>query len=648
MASLLKLGDYQLIEKIAQGGMAQVYKAKTIDPLGIERLVVIKRILPHIASHPEYIDMLIDEAKIAVNFTHGNIAQIYDLGRSGDDYFIVMEYVDGKTISQILRELKKRGENIPVEIAAFCFIEICKGLDYIHRKQDSQGKTLGVVHRDISPQNIILSYSGTVKIIDFGVAKADDKITQTESGVLKGKFAYMSPEQASGEPIDCRSDLFSAGILLWELLTLERLFKRKTNPETVKAVQKDDVDAPSRKRKDVPKDLDRIVLKALQKKKKNRYQSASDMADDLNRFLFRHYPDFKPMQAVEFLNHYFGPEPDEALEAQPVVIEEKKTEEPKLKKNNFEKLSLPDEEITKKEGQTAAKIVVPKTDWGKLGFIAVGLVLVACVTVLLVKSFFKATVNLSVDPPNTVVRLEDKELVSTTHNGKYKFQVKSGHAEKLSFELDHYKRQDKDLLLKPGEVIVLNVVMEKEIPPFGSLDIQSVPAGAALFLDDVPLPQMTPAVLEQLANERKVKVTLQLSGFETVSLEETIVGGQTKVISQQLKPKHIPLLVEGAGEGATIIVDGGTDLFCLYGQSFTLQIQKEGFEPYQTSDACDQPDQKAVLVNLRPLVEPPPPQAAPSVTKTVPVAPQAALPVVIQPESTSPQRKLVPLVPIQR
>ena len=155
-----RLGNYTLLDKIAQGGMAQVYKAKTYDHSGEERLVVIKRILPHISADPEYVEMLIDEAKIAVNFNHGNIAQIYDLGRVDEDYFIVMEYVDGKTFSQIAKRLKQIGKQIPLDILLYCFIELCRGLSYIHNKKSSDGKALRVVHRDVSPQNIILSYTG--------------------------------------------------------------------------------------------------------------------------------------------------------------------------------------------------------------------------------------------------------------------------------------------------------------------------------------------------------------------------------------------------------------------------------------------------------------------------------------------------------
>src|SRR3989338_3589282 len=287
-----EFGQYQLIEKIAQGGMAEIFLGKARDPHGIEKPVVIKRIRPHIAASPEFVEMLVDEAKIAVMLSHGNIAQIYDLGKVADDYFIVMEYVEGKTISQVMKRLRTQGKFIPVAYAASIGLEIASALDYMHRKSDDHGNPLHIVHRDISPQNVILSTAGTVKIIDFGIAKAKTKISTTDSGVLKGKFAYMSPEHAEGMKLDHRTDIFSLGIILFELLTGQRLFKGKNNVETVRNVRKSKVPPPSATRSSIPKAFDKIVAKALQRDRDKRYQSAHDMAQDLTKLLVAYYPEF--------------------------------------------------------------------------------------------------------------------------------------------------------------------------------------------------------------------------------------------------------------------------------------------------------------------------------------------------------------------
>lgn len=299
-------GHYFILEKIAQGGMAEIFKGLTYDFMGLKKFIVIKRILPHIAANKEFIDMLVAEAKIAVNLSHGNIAQIFDLGKVGNDYFIVMEYVDGKNLSQIQRRSLENRQRIPVEYCVYFISALCDALDYMHRKKDESGNDLKIVHRDISPQNIIISYSGNVKLVDFGVAKAAFKLGEGEKGILKGKFAYMSPEQAEGEEIDNRSDIFSAGIVLWEMLVGQRLFKKKSNSETVMAVKEMAVLPPSHFRTDVHEELDEIVLKALGRKVNDRYQSAHDMGLDLTKYLLKYYPEFKPNTVSEYISVLFG------------------------------------------------------------------------------------------------------------------------------------------------------------------------------------------------------------------------------------------------------------------------------------------------------------------------------------------------------
>jgi len=298
-------GHYFILEKIAQGGMAEIFKGLTYDFMGLKKFIVIKRILPHIAANKEFIDMLVSEAKIAVNLSHGNIAQVFDLGKVGNDYFIVMEYVDGKNLSQIQRKSLENRKRIPVEYCVYFISALCDALDYMHRKKDELGNDLKIVHRDISPQNIIVSYSGNVKVVDFGVAKAAFKLSEGEKGILKGKFAYMSPQQAEGEEIDSRSDIFSAGIVLWEMLLGQRLFKKKSNSETVTAVKEMAVLLPSQFRNDIHDELDLIVMKALNRELQERYQSAHDMGLDLTKYLLKYYPEFKPNNISEYLSALF-------------------------------------------------------------------------------------------------------------------------------------------------------------------------------------------------------------------------------------------------------------------------------------------------------------------------------------------------------
>ncbi len=298
-------GHYFILEKIAQGGMAEIFKGLTYDFTGLKKFIVIKRILPHIAVNQEFINMLIDEAKIAVHLNHGNIAQTYDLGKVAEDYFIVMEYVEGKTLSQIFKKLTTLRQPIPLPIAAYLTAEVCHGLEYIHRRTDDHGHPLGIVHCDISPQNIIVSELGNLKIVDFGVAKAAFNLSERERGVLKGKFAYMSPEQAEGLQVTPASDIFSTGILLWEILTGRRLFKKKSNSETIEAVQTAVIYPPSAYRNDIPSDMDAIVMNALNRDPRLRYSSAADMALALTKFNLKYFPDFKAAQIGAFLSELF-------------------------------------------------------------------------------------------------------------------------------------------------------------------------------------------------------------------------------------------------------------------------------------------------------------------------------------------------------
>src|SRR3990167_9755318 len=513
-----KLGDYLILERIAHGGMAHVYKAKTVDPNGIERLVVIKRILPHISSDPEYVDMLIDEAKIAVNFTHGNIAQVYDLGRVGNDYFIVMEYVDGKTIGRIVRELRERQRPIPMEVIAYCMAELCQALDYIHRKGGDDGRPLGVVHRDVSPQNIIVSYSGTVKLIDFGVAKAGGKASHTESGVLKGKFAYMSPEQAEGLPVDRRSDIFSAGILLWELLTQERLFKRKTNMETIKAVRKGRIESPSKFRNDLPKDLEKIVDKALERKPSHRYQHASEMAADLMRFLLAYRPDFKPLHITEFLYRYFGPEADE--EGLPAELPELAIEKEKKEILSLSPISAGEE---KTEIDRMANFFSRLRHISRRKFLiasggVAGLIFLVVIGVSIFTLTAVGTLIVKVTPPEAQVSIDGRGIQPPADprgaDSAYQLDLKSGEPFTLKVVLDGFHPFETSVTLGRRETRSLVVNLEKKIPPFGNLFVATNPPGAVIYLDELEWSQKTPAEISQLKNDKVYRVGFFLEGYE--------------------------------------------------------------------------------------------------------------------------------------
>ena len=281
----IPFGKYYLLERINVGGMAEVYKAKAFGVEGFERLLAVKKILSSIAEDESFINMFIDEAKIAGQLNHPNIAQIFDLGKVDGSYFIALEYIGGKDLKTIFERARRLGEKVSIPRIVYLIMKVCEGLAHAHHKKDAQGRELNIVHRDVSPQNVLISYEGEVKIIDFGIAKAQGKTSQTQVGILKGKFSYMSPEQVRGLHVDNRSDVFSLGIVLYELLTLERLFLGESDFDTLEKIRKVEMSPPSLYNPHIPKELEDIVLKALARSPEDRFQTAFEFAEALERFM---------------------------------------------------------------------------------------------------------------------------------------------------------------------------------------------------------------------------------------------------------------------------------------------------------------------------------------------------------------------------
>lgn len=298
-----KFGRYTIVELLATGGMARIFKARTTH----ENVLTLKKILPEYSTNPDFIKMFLEEAKISLNLKHPNVVRVLDFGQIEGNYYLAMEYVFGRDLGSMLRTCAEKRVYIPIDVACLIILQCCRGLDYAHSMTDTFGTSMGLVHRDISPPNILLSYNGEAKILDFGIAKAVKGAGRrnTRSGVLKGKFSYMSPEQASGEPLDHQSDLFSLGIVFHELLTSRSLFYSDDEIETLERVRKARVDPPSKNRKDLPKELDRIVLKALTLKKKNRFQTCAEFADAIRSFLKSEYPRSDARTVAKFVRSCF-------------------------------------------------------------------------------------------------------------------------------------------------------------------------------------------------------------------------------------------------------------------------------------------------------------------------------------------------------
>ena len=280
-----RLGKYELIAPIGKGGMAQVFLARQTGPLAFEKIVVVKSIHDALTSSSEFVEMLLDEARVAALIKHPNVVDIYDLGQADGKYFIAMEYISGRPLSKMLGRAKGTANYLEALGVAHIVAEAADGLHAAHSLRSLSGDLLNLVHRDVTPGNIMIAYDGGVKLVDFGVAKSLGNMNSTQVGQLKGKMGYLSPEQINGQHVSPQTDVFSLGIVLWESLVVARLFKGETMGVTVAEILTKKIKPPSHYREDVPEELDRICLKALARDPKERYQSAEEMHDDLSDLL---------------------------------------------------------------------------------------------------------------------------------------------------------------------------------------------------------------------------------------------------------------------------------------------------------------------------------------------------------------------------
>ncbi len=301
-----EFGQYTLLERIAVGGMAEVWKARMKGVEGFQKTVAIKKILPHLTDSSDFVTMFIDEAKLAAQLNHNNIIHIYDLGKLGDDYYIAMEFVDGKDLRSILNTAREKSQPLPLGLALLIASRLSSALDYAHRMKDFEGRALGLVHRDVSPQNVLISFEGDIKLCDFGIVKAVSKASKTQMGALKGKLQYMSPEQAWGRPVDARSDIFSLGSLLFEMLTGRRLFAGDSEMSVLDAVREGRIQAPRDLDPRLPLEVNNLVLHALAKGPDERFASAGEMQREIDAIVLALKPAPSTGELATWVKNLFG------------------------------------------------------------------------------------------------------------------------------------------------------------------------------------------------------------------------------------------------------------------------------------------------------------------------------------------------------
>ncbi len=303
-----RFGMYRLIDRIAVGGMAEIFLAHQQQDDGQETAVVIKRIRPHLSKHAAFVKMFLNEARLAAQLNHPNVVQIHDLGKIADSYFIAMEYVSGRDMRRVVPKAEALGIPFPLVYAVKIASCVCAGLHHAHTKVDLYGNPLNIVHRDVSPENVVVAFDGSVKILDFGIAKAANQMEQTRNGEIKGKLSYMSPEQCLGKPLDCRSDIFSLGVVLYEWLTGFKLFTGESEAAVMRSITEGKIYAPSYFREDLPERLEAILMKALERDRDKRYQTAAQMQQDLDAFLDAYDFTPTPLHLSNFIKQLFEEE----------------------------------------------------------------------------------------------------------------------------------------------------------------------------------------------------------------------------------------------------------------------------------------------------------------------------------------------------
>ena len=314
--------SYEILAKLASGGMAEIFLAKSASIGGVERYVVLKRIMRQRAADAQLVRMFLDEARLAAQLQHANIAQVYDIGKLGDAYFFTMEYVHGETVRALLHRSHALRKPVPLGCVLTIAAGTAAGLDYAHGRIGRDGRPLNIVHRDVSPSNLMVSFDGGVKIVDFGVAKAADRIHDTRSGTVKGKIAYLSPEQCKGTPVDRRSDLFSFGIVMWEMLTTERLYRRGSDFDNMTAIVNEPTAAPSTKRSEIPPELDAIVLRLLAKDPDQRFQTAGETLEAIEQVAAQSGSVLSTAGLGRQMRDLFGQRPEPWIELESLEVHE--------------------------------------------------------------------------------------------------------------------------------------------------------------------------------------------------------------------------------------------------------------------------------------------------------------------------------------
>ncbi len=551
-----RFGKYTLLRRLAVGGMAELFLALQRSVAGFEKLIVVKRVLPKLASDRAFVEMLLQEARIAATLTHPNIAQVYDVGVVDGDYFIAMEHVHGEDLRSIVRQMKKKGvRSFPLEHTLAIALGCCKGLAYAHDKRDLDGNPLEIVHRDISPQNVLVTFTGDVKIVDFGIAKAATN-AEEDASKLKGKVPYMSPEQARGEPLDARSDIFSLGVMLFELCTGRRLFKGKDEGETLEIIIAGDYPEPRSINPNLDPALERIIVKALSPDRDTRYASASEMQADLEAYIRDAQLAVSTISLGEWMRSLF----DEKLAQQKQMLQEGRQLAEVLAAQADDELSLSGHSLT---GVSAVRERPSKTPWLLLvavTLLAVGGAAVAYFLWPKAKPTGPGALVLESTPPGAAIwidgaRRPERTPATIAHLPLGSYELK------LSAEGFAPFVQRVELTRESPRVEVAATLERPSAAHYGVVQLRTTPPGAGVLFDGRPIDGTTPLTIPEIEPRIEHALVITLDGWETVTRTVVLDAGEVENIELELERTPLRndealLLVEVDPPTARVLVDG--------------------------------------------------------------------------------------------
>ncbi|MBN8616589.1 MAG: serine/threonine protein kinase [Deltaproteobacteria bacterium] len=528
-----RFGKYTLMRKLAVGGMAELFLALQRSVAGFEKLIVVKRILPHLAKDRAFIELILQEAKISATLNHPNICHIYDVGEAEGQFYIAMEHIHGEDLRSIVRQMKKVNETtFPVEHALAIVLGCCAGLAHAHEKTTLDGEAMNIVHRDVSPQNILVTFNGDVKLVDFGIAKAGrSSMEDTGSGQLKGKVPYMSPEQAQGQMLDGRSDIFSLGIILFELTTGRRLFRGNNEMDTLRMIVDGEYPKPRDLNPGIPEALEKIILRSLEKDTDKRYQSARQMQGELEDFIRAAQLKVSPLSAGEWMQRLFA----EKLSTQKQMLAEGR----QLADVIAAQVAA-EEEAAAREAATMSGVRARQTSrapWIALGVVGL-LVAAAAIAVVLMQPsgppVGPGVLVIQSTPPGAAISIDGARRSERTPATLRELPL-AHYAVQVSSEGFVAQTREIDLTEGAPQATVEVTLERPSASSFGMANVTSTPVGAQILVDGTDVSQLTPFRVANLEPGIEHTIAVSLSGWVSQSRTVVLRAGQVEDLAFSLE-----------------------------------------------------------------------------------------------------------------